>query len=133
MSVRFQAKESQSPGPIYLPESNVTVNGKTHVPGSHITSRPKEYTLWHNPGPGRYEPERYAPKSPAFTIGQKHKHLEKPVHTVGPNEYNLKNTIGNSNFESNIKNAPKATISCKVKPIHSRSSFYFFFVLFDFY
>ena len=69
--------------------------------------------LWHPPGPGRYQPENYKDKAPAFTIGSKHKHLEIPAHPVGPNQYSIPNTIGHHNLTSNIKNGPKFTLGCK--------------------
>lgn len=36
-------KDSNSPGPIYLPAPGVTKTGRQATPASHITSRPKEY------------------------------------------------------------------------------------------
>ena len=68
----------------------------------------------HSPGPNSYNDEILHNRGPAYTIGSKHKHLEIPTHPVGPNQYNLPNTIGNVNVSTRIKTAPKFTISCKI-------------------
>lgn len=52
---------------------------------------------------------------PAYTIGSKHRHLEIPTHPVGPNQYNLPNTIGSRNISTKVKTAPAFTMSCKLE------------------
>lgn len=91
-------------------------NGKYKSPEYPLSSRPKEYSLWTGPGPNAYDVllhSRKQFKGPEFTIGTKHKHLEVPVHPVGPNQYSLPNTIGNTNFSTRIKTAPKFTMSSR--------------------
>lgn len=113
---RDPAQEFNSPGPIYLPNPKVLTTGKESTPKPHIVSRPKEYGLWTGPGPNQYYPMNSAkPSSPAFTIGSKHKHLEVPCHPVGPNQYSLPNTIGNNNFCTFVKTAPKFSLSSRNK------------------
>ncbi len=82
------AKDSQSPGPIYMVNPKVYNRGREASPTPHIVSRPKDYSLYVGPGPAHYSPERIKSSAPAFTIGVKHKHLELPVHPVGPNQVN---------------------------------------------
>lgn len=110
-------KQSCSPGPIYNPDAHITRVGREKGPAYAIASRPKEYSLWSSPGPSQYAPERHvdpaATRAPAYTIGSKHKHLEIPAHPVGPNQYSLKNTIGNRNFPTNIKTAPAFSMSSR--------------------
>lgn len=109
------SQDQRSPGPVYLPPADVTKTGRIKAPAYHVTSRPKEYSLWANPGPGTYKPETYKDKAPMYTIGSKHKHLEIPAHPVGPNQYTIPNTIGNSSHYGKIKNAPKFSISSRQK------------------
>ena len=94
----------------------MNTNGKHKSPAHAIASRPKEYSLWTGPGPNAYDVLLSMTKhnhGPAFTIGSKHKHLEVPTHPVGPNQYSLPNTIGNTNFSTRIKTAPKFTMSSR--------------------
>ena len=66
---------------------------------------------------GAYEPEKHLniskPSTPAFTFSRRHKHLELACHPVGPNQYDIQNTIGSFNFLTKIKTAPAFSISCK--------------------
>ncbi|CAF0812398.1 unnamed protein product, partial [Brachionus calyciflorus] len=105
------SKEQKSPGPIYLPSSEITIKGRVKIPSCYITSRPQNNNSSDTPGPQKYAPEKYYYSGPKITIGSKHKHLDIPVHPVGPNAYNLPNTIGNTNVKSNIKTAPKVSLS----------------------
>jgi hypothetical protein len=47
---------------------------------------------------------------PAYTLGIKHRHLEVSTHPVGPNQYDIKNTIGSNNFCTKILNSPSFSI-----------------------
>ncbi len=98
-----------------MPSASVTSIGRTDPPTAYITSRPRDSSVWFGPGPGRYNPEKSMARSaaPSYSIGQKHKHLEKLVHTVGPNQYGIKNSIGGSNFKSTLRTAPAVSMSCK--------------------
>ena len=91
------------------------INGRYKSPAYAITSRPKEYSLWTGPGPNAYDVLASYKQfnGPAFTMGSKHKHLEIPAHPVGPNQYNLPNTIGNTNYSTRVKTAPKYTMSSR--------------------
>ena len=70
--------------------------------------------IYVSPGPAAYAPEKHQDpmksNRPAYSLGIKHRHLEVSSHPVGPNQYEIKNTIGNYNYSTKIQNSPSFSI-----------------------
>lgn len=118
MNLKLQLDQMpKSPGPIYLPDYKVFNTGREKSPAYYLSSRPKTSTLHETPGPANYAPEKHStvskPTTPAFTFSRRHKHLGVATHQVGPNQYEIKNTIGNVNYITTMKNSPAFSLSCK--------------------
>jgi hypothetical protein len=104
-----------SPGPIYNPDLCI-VSRMKRSPSYTIKGRNiiKKTDVDIGPGPGAYNPsiEPLKPNAPSISITSKNREPTTTDHQVGPNQYNLPNSIGNKkNLYS--KTAPAYSIACK--------------------
>jgi len=103
-----------SPGPAYFPLTDTTRNGKDGTPKYSLYGRPRTATLFNNPGPGEYQPERscrtsVSPNAAAYSFGLRTR-SRSCDNTPAPNNYTMPGMVGKTVMSSK-KQAPSYSLS----------------------